>query len=401
MPRTDDTTTTQLPAPRQCPYAPPAFYTETRESGQPRRGTLWDGSSPWLVAGYDQVQQVLRDPRVGADVTDPGFPNTSAAQPELEGNIFFRKDGDEHLPIRRILNPDFTAKRVETWRPRIEELVDEAIDAMLEQPRPLDLVKHFALPIPTTAICELLGVDLVDSPIVTRAAHLATDMEAATEEKVAAMHELSEVLAHYTRQKQDEPDDRLLSRLVNTHVPNGDLTFQQVVRLALLVIGAGHETTANMLSLGVLALLRDRDQREKLVSDPDAYAATCAEEMLRYWTIVQTEPRRFAREDIEVGGQLIKAGDGIICSLAAANRDPAVFEAPEELDITRTERRHMAFGHGLHQCLGQNLARVEMQAAYPRLFQRLPELRLAVPEVELRFRDTHIVYGLHELPVTW
>jgi cytochrome P450 len=123
--------------------------------------------------------------------------------------------------------------------------------------------------------------------------------------------------------------------------------------------------------------------------------------MLRYWTIVQTEPRRFAREDIEVGGQLIKAGEGIICSLAAANRDPAVFAAPDELDITRTERRHMAFGHGVHQCLGQNLARVEMQAAFPRLFQRLPGLRLAVPEEELRFRDTHIVYGLHELPVTW
>jgi cytochrome P450 len=268
MTRTDETSATPLPAPRQCPYAPPAFYTETRESGQPRRGALCDGSTPWLVASYDQVQQVLRDPRVGADVTDPGFPNTSAAQPELEGNIFFRKDGDEHLPIRRILNPDFTAKRVEKWRTRIEELVDDAIDKMLEQSRPLDLVKHFALPIPTTAICELLGVDLVDSPVVTHAAHLATDMEASTEDKVAAMHELNDVLARYTEQKQREPDDRLLSRLVNQHVLTGELTFDEVVRLGVLVIGAGHETTANMLSLGVLALIRDRDQREKLLSDP-------------------------------------------------------------------------------------------------------------------------------------
>ncbi|GAA3546576.1 cytochrome P450 [Amycolatopsis ultiminotia] len=401
MTRTDETPATPLPAPRACPYAPPAFYTETRASGSPRRGRLWDGSEPWLVAGYDQVQQVLRDPRVGADVTEPGFPNTSAAQPQVEGGMFFRKDGDEHMPIRRILNPDFTAKRAQAWRPRIEELVDEAIEAMLDQPRPLDLVRHFALPIPTGAICELLGVDLVDSPIVTRAAHLATDLAAPTEDKVAAMHELNEVLARYAKQKQQQPDDRLLSRLVNRHLPSGELTFEQVVRLAQLVIGAGHETTANMLSLGVLALIRDEEQRVELLSDPDTYAATCAEEMLRYWTIVQTEPRRCALADLEVGGRLIKAGEGIICSLAAANRDPAVFAAPEELDVTRAERRHLAFGHGVHQCLGQNLARVELQAALPRLFQRLPELRLAVPEDQLRFRDSHIVYGLHELPVTW
>ncbi|MGW0704430.1 cytochrome P450 [Streptomyces sp. NPDC002643] len=391
----------QLPAPRQCPYAPPAFYTDTRESGRPRRGTIWDGSTPWLVAGHDQVQQVLQDPRVGADVTDPAFPNTDAAQPQMQGDIFFRKDGEEHLPIRRILNPDFTVKRVERWRPRIEQLVDETIDALLEQPRPVDLVKHFALPIPTVAICELLGVDLADSPLVTRAAHLATDMESAPEETFAAMREMFEVLARHARLKQEQPDDRLLSRLVNEHVPTGELTFDKAVGLGLLVIGAGHETTANMLGLSVLALIQNPAQREKLLSDPDAYAATCAEEMLRYWTIVQTEPRRFAHEDIEVGGQLIKAGEGIICSLAAANRDPAVFESPEELDVTRPGRRHMAFGHGVHQCLGQNLARVELQTALPRLFQRLPELRLAVPEEELRFRDTHIVYGLHELPVTW
>ncbi|WP_369228639.1 cytochrome P450 (plasmid) [Streptomyces sp. R39] len=390
-----------LPAPRQCPYAPPAFYAETRESGRPRRGTIWDGSNPWLVATHDQVKQVLGDPRIGADVTDPAFPNTDAAQPHLQGDIFFRKDGEEHLPIRRLLNPDFTVKQVERWRPRIEQLVDEAIDDLLTLPRPLDLVRHFALRIPTEAICELLGVDLADSPVLTDSVLAITDMHAATEEKVAAIGRLNELLARCARQKQEQPDERLLSRLVNQHVPSGELTFDEVVRLGVLVIGAGHETTSNMLGLSVLALLQHADQRKKLLSDPDNYAATCAEEMLRYWSIVQTEPRRFAREDVEIGGQLINAGEGIICSLGAANRDPAMFTAPEELDVTRPGRQHLAFGHGVHQCLGQNLARIELQAALPRLFQRVPELRLAVPEDQLRFRDTHIVYGLYELPVTW
>nr|AHE14921.1 cytochrome P450 [uncultured bacterium] len=401
MTQIDESAAPALPAPRQCPYAPPAFDSETRESGRPRRGTLWDGSHPWLVAGHDQVRQVLSDPRMGADVTDPAFPNTSAAQAQMEGDVFFRKDGEEHLPIRRILNPDFMVKRVERWRPRIEELVDETIDALLLQPRPLDLVKKFAQPIPAAVICELLGVDLAVSPLVSHATDLATDLEAPAEEKMAAMAELHEALTRHARHKQEQPDDRLLSRLVNQHVPSGEVTFEQAVQLAVLVIGAGHETTANMLGLGVLALLQKPAQREKLLSDPDTYAGTCAEEMLRYWSIVQTGPRRFAREDIEVGGQLIKAGEGVICSLAAANRDPAVFASPEELDVARPERGHMAFGYGVHQCLGQNLARIQLQAALPRLFQRLPDLRLAVPQETLRFRDTHLVYGLYELPVTW
>jgi cytochrome P450 len=390
-----------LPAPRRCPYAPPGFYTETRSSGRPRRGTIWDGSNPWLVATHRQVKQVLADPRVRADVTDPAFPNVDPAQPQTQGDIFFRQDGDEHLPIRRILNPDFAVTQVERWRPRIEQLVDQAIDALLTQPRPVDLVKHFALPIPTMAICEVLGVDLADSSTVSRATHLMTDMEAPAEAKVAAMGEMSDLIGRHARDKEEHPDGRLLSRLVNWHVPSGELTFDQAVRLGMVVIGAGHETTANMLGLSVLALIKHPDQRDTLLSDPDTYAAPCAEEMLRWWTIVQTEPRRFAQEDIEVGGQTIKAGEGIICSLAAADRDPAVFTSPDELDVTRPRRAHLAFGHGAHQCLGQNLARSELQVALPRLFQRLPGLCLAVPEEELRLRDSHIVYGLYELPVTW
>ncbi|MFJ8019460.1 cytochrome P450 [Streptomyces sp. NPDC096311] len=391
-----------FPATRGCPYAPPELYSEAREGGVPVRVTLWDGSTPWLITRHDHVQQVLGDSaRFSADVTKPGFPRTNSAQPEVEGGLFFRQDGPGHLPVRRILNPDFTAKRSESWRPRIVELTDEIIDRLLQLPRPFDIIEHFALALPTAVICEVLGVGQDESHIVHGAAQVLTDLEAAHEDKIAATEAMSGLLHRYAETKLSEPDEMLLSRLVNVHVAKGDITFEQAVRLGVTVIGAGHETTANMLGLGIYALLREPEQRRILVSDPDKYAASCVEEVLRYWSMVQTEPRRVTLQDTEIGGELIRAGEGVLCSLPAANHDPLVFAAPGELDITRAERRHIAFGHGIHQCMGQNLSRVEMQVAWPRLFQRIPGLRLAVPEEELRFHDLSVTYGLHELPVTW
>lgn len=390
-----------FPAARSCPFAPADFYTEARESGSPQRVTIWRGDTPWLVSRHDQIQQVLLDARFSGDVTRTGFPNSSAAQPEIEGGLFFRKEGDEHLSVRRILNPDFTAKRANSWRPRIAELVDETLDGLVRKERPLDLIEHFALAVPTAVICEVLGVDQSETALLHESMKYVVDIEADHDRKLDAHKRITDLLRRYAEQKQDAPDDRLLSRLVNTHVPNGDLAFEDAVNLGVLVIGAGHETTANMLGLGALSLIREPDQREKLLADPDKLATTTTEEMLRYWTIVQTEPRRVALEDVEIGGQLIKAGESVVCSLGAANRDPQVFDDPENVDVSRVERKHMAFGHGVHQCLGQNLARVEMQVAWPKLFDRIPTLQLAVPKENLRFLDTSLTYGLRELPVTW
>jgi cytochrome P450 len=391
-----------FPLARGCPFAPPETATEFREGGVPRRVTIWDGSTPWLITRHDQIRQVLSAPdRFSADVTDPDFPNTSSAQPQVEGDVFFRKDGDEHLPIRRILNPDFTAKRSEALRPRIAELTDRLIDELQTMPRPVDLIEHFALALPTVVICEVLGVPYEERHAIHESSKKLVQLDAPHEEKVAAMHALNANLRERMERKRTEPDDALLSRLVNLHVANGTLDLDDAVRLGTLVIGAGHETTANMIGLGILALLREPGQRAILLSDPTKYASTATEEMMRYWSMVQTEPRRVAIQDTEVGGVLVRAGEGVICNLPAANRDPQVFAQPERLDITRAERRHIGFGFGIHQCLGQNLSRVEMQVAWPRLFQRLPELRLAVPEAELRFHDKALTYGLEELPVTW
>ncbi|MFB6549277.1 cytochrome P450 [Streptomyces sp. NPDC056405] len=400
-----DSTTEAPPVPltRGCPFSPPETATAFREAGVPRRVTIWDGSRPWLITRHDQVQQVLGPSgRFGADVTDPGFPNTSSAQPAVEGNVFFRKDGDEHLPIRRILNPDFTAKRSEALRPRVAELTERLLDELPAKGKPLDLVEEYALALPTVVICEILGVPYEERHAVHESSKIMVQLSHPKEEKVAAHQALHENLSRHMAKKRTEPDDGLLSRLVNTWVDDkGVLSFEEAVGLGTLVIGAGHETTANMIGLGILALLREPEQRDILLSDPGKYAGTATEEMMRYWSMVQTEPRRVCLEDTEVGGVLIKAGEGVICNLPAANRDPEVFVAPETLDLTRVERRHMGFGFGVHQCLGQNLSRVEMQEAWPRLFQRYPTLRLAVAEDELRFRDDALTYGLEELPVTW
>ncbi|WP_067663279.1 cytochrome P450 [Nocardia miyunensis] len=402
------TTTEQAPAPqfplhRGCPFAPPERAVEFRDEGAPRRVQIWNGDQPWLITRHDQIREVLSAPdRFGADVTLPGFPNSSDAQPHVEGDLFFRKDGAEHMPTRRILNPDFTAKRSQTLRPRIVELTHELIDHLEALERPVDLIEHFALAVPTVVICEVLGVPPADSPRVHEASKKTVQLSVTKEEKLSAMQDMHDVLEVHAQRKRSRPDNSLLSRLVNVHVDEKhDFDFEYAIRLGMLVIGAGHETTANMIGLGILALMREPEQRRILLSDPDKYAGTCVEEMMRYWSMVQTEPRRVCLQDTEIGGTLIRAGEGIICNLPAANRDPAVFDNPETLDITRVQRQHIGFGFGVHQCLGQNLSRVEMQVAWPILFQRLPELRLAVDESELHFHNDALTYGLAELPVTW
>lgn len=392
-----------FPLVRGCPFAPPETAVEFRETSEPRRVTIWDGSQPWLITKQAQIKQVLgTGGAFSADVTDPGFPNTSGAQPVVEGDIFFRKDGDGHLPIRRILNPDFTAKRSEALRPRIAELTESLLDELEAMGGPVDLIEHFALALPTVVICEILGVPLEEASVVHESSRKLVQLSLPMEEKLIALQQLQENLSRNMDLKRLEPDDGLLSRLVNTFVDEkGQISFEEAVRLGMLVIGAGHETTANMIGLGIVAFLREPDQLSILVADPAKYAGTATEEMMRYWSMVQTEPRRVCREDTEVGGVVIRAGEGVICNLPAANRDPDVFARPETLDITRTERQHVGFGFGIHQCLGQNLSRVEMQEAWQRLFGRFPDLRLAVAEEDLTFHDDALTYGLEKLPVTW
>ena len=390
-----------FPAARECPYHAPAPYTDFREQGGLHRVTIWDGSTHWLATRHEDIRAVLGSPAFSADVRVDGFPVVHSNQAEQQGGIFLRLDDPEHARIRRMLTREFSVKATAALRDRLLTITDELIDRMLEQGGPVDLIKSFALPMPSQAICLILGVPYEDREIFQRHADAGTDLDVSHEERELAHREAYAYYSALVESKRRAPGEDMISRLIAEHAGPDGLSDEDLPRMVAILVGAGHETTANMLGLGTLALLLNPAERERLREQPEL-APTTAEEMLRYWSIVSTDPRRVAIEDVKIGGQLIREGEGVIVSLVAGNRDPRAFgEDADDVDISRSARQHVAFGYGTHQCLGQNLARVELQVAWPRLFERIPDLRLAIPEGEIPFKRNSIVYGLKALPVTW
>ncbi|MGE7433863.1 cytochrome P450 [Kitasatospora sp. NPDC001175] len=390
-----------VPADRgTCPFAPPPTYEQVhRTAGPISRVSLWDGSPCWLLTGHRQARFALGDRRFSADARLPGFPFLLPGRRELvlrTTPTFLRMDDPAHARQRRLLTGDFIIKRVEAMRPQIQQIVDQALDRMVAHGGPADLVREYALPVPSLVICLLLGVPYRDHEFFQEQSQALLSLSATAAEVEVAQQQLNSYLAELAGRKQREPDDSLLGRLV----VRDDVTLEEAAALGVLLLIAGHETTANMTALGTLALLRNPQQAERLRSDPSLIKGA-VEELLRYLTIVHLGVPRVALEDVEIDGTLIRAGDGVLCMVSTANRDEAVFTGAERLDVARDARHHLAFGFGIHQCLGQPLARAELQIALQTLLDRLPGLRLAVPFEEIRYRTDMAVYGVHELPVTW
>jgi cytochrome P450 len=280
--------------------------------------------------------------------------------------------------------------------------VDDRIDALLAGPRPVDLVQAFALPVPSMVICDVLGVPYVDHDFFQRRARVLVSRDQTVERAIAAQDELTEYLDGIIAGKLAEPADDLLSKLAGEHVATGELSRREAALMAVLLVIAGHETTANMIALGTLALLEHPDQLAALRdTDDPALIAGAVEELLRYLTITHSGRRRVALQAIEIDGQTIHPGDGIILAGEAANRDADAFPDADRLDVHRDARAHLAFGFGVHACLGQPLARVELQIVYGTLYRRMPGLRLAAPLEEIPFKHDSNVYGVYELPVTF
>ncbi|MBO0842719.1 MAG: cytochrome P450 [Nocardioides sp.] len=388
----------------RCPFDPPPELLRMQREEPISRVTLWDGSAPWLVTGYDNVRTVLADPRASANSDLPGYPANTPAIKESRrhARTFINQDDPEHAANRRLLTQDFMVRRMEALRPRIQEIVDGLIDDMLAGPKPVDLVQAFALPVPSLVICELLGVPYEDRDFFHAISKRLVASGTTPEEAAAGTKELLAYLGGLIDQKLTDPGEDMLSRLAVEQVATGGMTRDDLAKIGRLLLVAGHETTANMIALGTTALLEHPDQLAKVreTDDPKLIANT-VEELLRYLTITHTGRRRVALEDIEIGGQVIRAGEGIVVAGDAANRDVAAFPEPDRLDVERKARHHVAFGFGVHQCLGQPLARIELQLVYGTLYRRIPTLALAAPVQELRFKHDMAVYGLHELPVTW
>ena len=384
-----------------CPFDPPPAL---RALAPASRIRLWDGSTPWLITRHADVRALLADPRVSADARRAGYPHASAAAQarRTRGSSFINMDDPDHARLRRMVTGTFTIRRVDALRPSIQRIVDERIDALLAGPRPVDLVAAFALPVPSLVICHLLGVPYADHDFFQRRARVLVSRDQTVERAIAAQDELTEYLDGIIADKLAEPADDLLSKLAAEHVATGELSRHDAALMAMLLVVAGHETTANMIALGTLALLEHPDQLAALRdTDDPALIAGAVEELLRYLTITHSGRRRVALQDIEIDGQTIHAGDGIVLAGDAANRDPDAFPGADRLDVHRDAHGHLAFGFGVHACLGQPLARVELQVVYGTLYRRIPGLRLAAPLDRIPLKHDSNVYGVYELPVTF
>jgi len=393
---------TSFPPPRSCPFDAPAGHLTRREPGPVTKATLPTGQEAWVASRHADVRTVLTDPAFSSNRLDPNFPllNGRRVQRQDSPVSLISMDPPEHGPARRAVLGEFTVRRLAALRPRIQQIVDEHVDAMLTGPKPADLVTALALPVPSLVICELLGVPYADHDFFQHRTKTLVSRTSAADEVRTAMDELRSYMDELVTGKEKAPGDDLIGRQIRRGRANGTEDHEALTGLALLLLIAGHETTANMISLGTVSLLQRPEQLEKLRHDPDGMPHA-VEELLRHHTIVEWVTSRVAVADTELGGVPIKAGEGVLTANMAANHAPAVFADPDEVDLGRGARNHIAFGYGAHQCLGQNLARVELEVVFNTLFARVPTLRVAVPLKELPVKDDAAIYGLHALPVTW
>jgi cytochrome P450 len=402
-PFSDSSQIPPFPRPRQRVFDPPLEYSGLRDDRSVFRVRLWNGDIAWVITRHEDYKTVLGDPRFSADPTTPGFPGQSAALQASRKKYpsFVSMDPPKHTAQRRMVTGEFAARRIGQMRSKLQKIVDDLIDAMIEKGPPADLVECFALAVPSSVICELMGIPYSDHEFFQSRTRIFTSNAVSMEAALAANRELvDEYLAGLLKRKNEDPQDDLLSRLVVDHVRTGHLTEHEVVSMARMLLIAGHETTANMIALGTLLFLQHPDQLELLRGDPGLTPAA-VEEIMRYLSIAHSGQRRVAKEDVEISGQLIRAGEGIIAFQSAANRDGKVFSDPDKFDIRRDARQQVGFGFGVHGCLGQYLARVELQIVFTTLFNRLPNLALAAPIEKLKFKDDMLVYGVEHVPVTW
>lgn len=396
------TSTARVPLPRKCPFHPPEEYARLRQEQSITRVRLASGREAVLLTRYEDVRALLDDERLSADETAHGYPflYEQAFESPLKGT-FMRADGEEHYRIRRMLARDFTVKRAEALRPEVEAIVNECLDAMAEQGPPVDLVQALAFPVPSRAICHLLGVPYGDREVFEKNTRAMINHKSSLGEVQAAVAAVYTYLDELVTEKEATPGDDLISRLITEELQPGNLERRELVTIALILLVGGHETTATMIGLGTFALLEHREQLNQVLDAPDLWGRA-VDELLRHQTIAQSPIQRAVLADIEIGGEVIRAGEGVLAELATANRDPEAFEDPDRMDFQRNARAHLAFSYGPHQCLGHTVARMELEVVFRNLFARFPTLTLAVPREEVPLRPHTVgLFGVEALPVTW
>ncbi|MBB1257011.1 cytochrome P450 [Streptomyces alkaliterrae] len=399
--------TTGTGCPRSYPFHRPSaieippIYQELRTSEPVARVLLPSGDVGYVVSRYEDAKLVLADPRFSrAAMVAEDAPQLTVA-PMPPGSLF-STDPPEHTRLRKLVMGEFTGRRVRALEPRIQELTDALLDEMEKnEGGPVDLNEMFAFPLPVQVICELLGVPFEDreqfrawsNAIVSLTNHTAEEMMTQRIEMAGYIHEL-------INKRREEPGDDLLSALITAHDERDALDQSELIIMAMTILVAGHETTVSMIGACVLTLLRHPEQLARVIEDPDAVSGF-VNELLRVNPIGDGGPLRISLEDVEIAGTLIPKGSAVMAAVASANRDPEVFDDGEEFQPDREHNPHLAFGHGIHHCLGAALAVAELRITMASLFRRFPTLRLACDVSELRMKTGMLVHGLEKLPVTW
>jgi cytochrome P450 len=401
MPRTDSSG--QAPSMARAdgaPLDPPPQYARLREEAPISRVSVYGGRvTAWLVTRWEDARTVLASPGVSAQSSRPDFPTSIKGTRAMPPGYFFGQDDPVHDTFRKALTREFMVKRIEALREPTVRIFGQLLDSMVAGGAPADFVEAVALPLPSLVICALLGVPYEDHDFFQSHSKVLIDTAVTGEEKNAAHVALGDYLQRLVEDRRKQRQDDLVSRLAE-HVDAGTFSVRDAADVGAFLLFAGHETTANMIGLGVLALLDHPDQLPRLYAGR-AELANAVEELLRYLTIAHRGLTRMALEDITVGDVTIRAGEGVIILLNSANRDEGIFDDPDTLDLARTNaRQHLAFGYGIHQCLGQPLARMELQIVLPEVFRRLPDLRIA-PGQDVAFKQTSAAYGPSYMPVSW
>lgn len=360
------------------------------------------GGQAWLAVGHADVRTVLSDPRFSrAAVVGQDVPRV---RPEIDhqASSILNMDPPDHTRLRKLVARAFTARRVEELRPRAAELTAELLAGMRAAGPGADLVEHMSVPLPVTIICELLGVPVEDRPIFRAGSDAALSTSAMTpQERAAAMEQLVGYMAGLVAQRRATPTDDLLGALVSARDEGDRLNEAELIGLGLGILIGGHETTMNQIG-NMTYLLLSRPDRGAALRGDAAAIATAVEELLRFTPLGAAAGfPRIATEDVELSGVTVRAGEAVVVSVHAANRDPEVFDDPDELVLDRAVNRHIGFGYGAHHCLGAQLARMELQEALGGLLREFPDLRLAVPAEDVQWRQGALVRGPRTLPLAW
>ncbi|WP_330273324.1 cytochrome P450 [Lentzea sp. NBC_00516] len=384
---------------------PHAVHGLLRAEGPVQEVILPHGLKAWLVTRYDEAKIALTDPRVSKNIAEGGHlmakhSTATHVRREVEPTLavhMLNLDPPHHTRLRKLVTKAFTARRIELMRPRVEEIAAELI-AKLNDGDEVDLLEAFAFPLPITVICELLGIPIDNRDDFREWSNQLLSFGTPEQVQAAASAMAGFLFQHVTAIAEAEPNDSFFSALVHTDDSGDRLSTEELISMAFLLLVAGHETTVNLIANAVLALLKNPEQLQVLKDRPELIPAS-TEEFLRLEGPINLATFRYTKEPIELGGVTVPADEILLVSLIAANRDPQRYENADQLDVTRSAQGHVAFGHGIHFCLGAPLARLEFDVALTQLLARFPNLTLAAEPETLGWRDSTLVRGLHTLPV--